>query len=361
MNQVRKLATLLAGALVVILVVANSAAAMGLRSDVANMPATGLHLQQHLKAPSGGAKIVHTPNSPRITNASLTSLQILIAYSDVAAPTTLKNDLLAQPGVGAVDTFSASAGTPTLLQLENYQVVVAFSNTGYLDPITFGDNLADYLDAGGIVVALNFDWFGGSQSLQGRWLSGNYTPFQNPGTTLFSSGTLGTFDSTSPLMASVSSLNSFYRETLTAASGATVVASWNDGAPLIAYIGRAIGISAYVGDSPVNWSGDFALVIVNAGNWLDSTSLSIKAPSSVPAGTKVKIHGTLSSSNLSCEPTQPVMLHKGSSTIGPKLTSSSGAYSFATKIAKKTKVQVTYAGTASCGASSSPKKTIKVR
>jgi len=92
------------------------------------------------------------------------------------------------------------------------------------------------------------------------------------------------------------------------------------------------------------------------------TQLSIKAPSSVRAGTKAKITGTLSSTPIGtvCTSLQQVTLTKGSATIGPKTTDASGAYRFRTKITKKTKVQVTYGGTAACNPSTSVKKTIKV-
>jgi alpha-tubulin suppressor-like RCC1 family protein len=92
----------------------------------------------------------------------------------------------------------------------------------------------------------------------------------------------------------------------------------------------------------------------------ESTALSINAPRSVPSGSKATISGTLSSTDASCTNAQQVTLHKGSTRIGPKPTDATGAYSFKTKITKKTVVQVTYPGNASCGPSASPKKTIRV-
>ena len=179
---------------------------------------------------------------------------------------TLRNDLLAA-GASMVDFFEADSGTPSLAQLQQYQIVVPFSNFGYADPVALGDNLADYMDAGGVVVAFNFDWFGGAQSIQGRWLTGNYTPFDNPGTGNFVNGTLGscTF---SPLCDGVTTLNAFFREIMTVASGATQAATWNDGTPLMAYKDRAVAVSAYVGDFADMWSGDFAKIIMNAGGYL---------------------------------------------------------------------------------------------
>ena len=150
-----------------------------------------------------------------------------------------------------------------------YDAVIAFSNTGYFDQVTLGNNLADYEDANGVVVAYNFDWYGGTQSITGRWQTGGYSPYVNPGTTNFITGTLGTYTIGHPLMQGVTSLVSLYRETLTLAGGATQIALWNDGTSLMAFKARTVGVSAYVGDAPPgSWNGDFARVALNAANWL---------------------------------------------------------------------------------------------
>ena len=59
-------------------------------------------------------------------------------------------------GVTAVDLFDAQAGTPTLAQLQQYQIVVPYSNFPFLDADTLGNNLADYVDGGGVVVQYGF-------------------------------------------------------------------------------------------------------------------------------------------------------------------------------------------------------------
>src|SRR5690349_15806099 len=86
-----------------------------------------------------------------------TSIRILIVHADTAnPPNTLRAQLLALPGVTAVDLFDGQAGTPTLAQLQQYTVVVPMSNFPFADSTTLGNNLADYLDGGGIVVAQTF-------------------------------------------------------------------------------------------------------------------------------------------------------------------------------------------------------------
>ena len=82
---------------------------------------------------------------------------MLIAYADIAGqPNELRGQILAEPGVTAVDLFDAFSGTPTLGQLQQYNIVYAFSNNGWFDATAMGNVLADYEDAGGVVVVSTF-------------------------------------------------------------------------------------------------------------------------------------------------------------------------------------------------------------
>ncbi len=198
-------------------------------------------------------------------------LRILIVYADTTPPTTLKTRLLLQPGVGQVDLFHATTATATYPMLWNYDLVVAFSNSPWNDPILQGNEIATYLDQGGAVVAFNFAWEDYGLALAGNWTSGGYSPFLTPGENNYKDAGLGSFNAGHPLMAGVQALNAFYRQKLVVAAGATEVASWNTipATPLVAFKGQAVGVSAYVGSAPLNsWSGDFPALIVNAGYWL---------------------------------------------------------------------------------------------
>ena len=72
------------------------------------------------------------------------------------------------------------SNTPPLSDLQPYDAVVVFSNSPFADPVTLGNNLADYQDGGGMVTGLQFDWFGSPFGLDGRWITGGYSPFQSP-------------------------------------------------------------------------------------------------------------------------------------------------------------------------------------
>ena len=81
----------------------------------------------------------------------------LIAYSEIELPTLLQSQILAEPGVTQVDLFDAANFTPTLQQLQQYDIVFAYSSTyPWNDALAMGNVLADYEDGGGVVVVGTF-------------------------------------------------------------------------------------------------------------------------------------------------------------------------------------------------------------
>jgi hypothetical protein len=207
-----------------------------------------------------------TPSPPCDQPASH---RFLMVYSDSRIPpTNLRTQLRHLDGVGTVELFNAQTASPTLAELQAYDTVVVFSDSGFDDPVGLGTTLARYADWGGVIVAFNFDWYGVDRSLKGDWLTEGYTPFDNPGKVNFGPGSLATPIPDHPLLTGVSTLTSQRRETLTVAAGATRVADWDDGSPLLATKGQVVGVSAYVGDQLGGWSGDYAQLILNAANWL---------------------------------------------------------------------------------------------
>src|SRR4030095_7443323 len=219
---------------------------------------------------TGGGTPTPTPTaSPTCTPGTF---QVLIVYSNQGVqPVTLHDQIAAEPGVTTADYFDAQFTTPTLAQLLPYNIVVAFSNSTYFDPTGMGNVLADYADAGGIVAAFDFDWFGPPFGLEGRWQTGGYSPFVEGGPTNFTNSCLGTFNMSHPLMQGIpaGSLCAFFRHTLTLSAGAVSVAEYQDLEHLCAYQVNnghtGVGINAYVGDYADSWSGPFGTVVVNAG------------------------------------------------------------------------------------------------
>ena len=227
----------------------------------------------------GGGGVTPTPTPTPTATATATpgpcQFQVLIVYADSEGlPTQLQSEILAEPGVTACDLFDATVGTPTLGQLQQYNIVVPFSNSPFLDADTLGNNLADYVDGGGIVVQHGFSHLGPGEpyGVNGRWLSGNYNPYDYSENFAFNAFTLGTFNAAHPLMAGVTGLNSDFQNIVTPAAGATEVAATNLGTSLVAFRPvsgghTTVGVTAYVGFAATE-SGDWGKVIVNSGRWL---------------------------------------------------------------------------------------------
>jgi len=115
--------------------------------------------------------------------------------------------------------------------LANYDVVLASAN---YSPYFNGDQLADYIDAGGKVVSATFV---GQHNIGGRFENeGGYDPLAGNDIHAYASVSLGVYNASHPIMQGVSALSSSqYNGDYTAvASGATLVASWNNGKPLVA-------------------------------------------------------------------------------------------------------------------------------
>jgi hypothetical protein len=199
--------------------------------------------------------------------------QVLIVFADAAPPAQFQTQIQAEPGVTAVDLFDASNATPTLGQLQQYDIVVPFGDTFFFDADALGDNLADYVDGGGIVVQYGFSHAGPGDpaGVNGRWVTDGYNPYDYSEDLETNPFSLGAFNAGHPLMAGVTALNSIFANIVTPNPAATEVAENNLGESLVAFrsVGTqtTVGVTAYVGTVAMQ-SGDWGKVVVNAGNWL---------------------------------------------------------------------------------------------
>jgi hypothetical protein len=245
-----------------------------------------------------------TPSPTPTATPGQCQFHVLIVYSDTGLPTQLQSEILAEPNVVACDLFDAQFNTPTLAQLQPYEIVVPFSNLTFADPFALGDNLADYVDGGGIVVQYGFSHFGPSivWGIYGRWLDGGYNPYDYSENLSGNTFSLGAFNAGHPLMAGVTALNSNFQNIVTPAAGATEVAATSLSTSLVAFRPvsgghTTVGVTAYVGLEATQ-SGDWGKVIVNAGNWLrncgggatptptpTATATATPTPTATPTGT----------------------------------------------------------------------------
>ncbi len=213
--------------------------------------------------------------------ASIGAYRVIVVQANCEEPTEIEADIAAFPDVAAVDAFDACSDTPSTELLEQHDLVVSMSNSTYVDQSAYGNALADFVDAGGVVVQFAYDnWAGNSpgdfNGPTGRFAAGGYEPFI-PGDNPNSPAELGEFDASSPLMEGVSALKAVDNTAPQPAPGATVVAKWNDGRNLIAEKGHVVSVSAFVGNED-EWDGDFGRLVVNAVRVLGPQRLSVENP-----------------------------------------------------------------------------------
>lgn len=68
----------------------------------------------------------------------------------------VRGKLLATGQFDAVDIFDLRTVTPTLAQMQQYCGVLVYTGDSFSNAVTFGNNLADYVDSGGGVVTALF-------------------------------------------------------------------------------------------------------------------------------------------------------------------------------------------------------------
>lgn len=223
--------------------------------------------------------------------------RVLVVYNNDDPPKQLQEQIAAESGVAVVDLFDTDAGPqdPTPSQLASYDLVIDTPDFVYADQVGYGNALADYLDAGGVLVQFAYDnWLGDEDKgngPKGRFASGGYAPLLD-GDNENDPLTLASFDAASPLMQGVGPLTSGDNTDPALAPGATLVAKWDNGVNAIAYKGNVVSVSAYAGDEEFDGSGNYGRLAVNAVRWLGRQTLSLTNLN--PAGGTVVAAGGIS-------------------------------------------------------------------
>jgi hypothetical protein len=191
--------------------------------------------------------------------------------------------LSASPDLGSVTYIDLGAGTPTVTDLLAFRAVLVSTDGGGgpgFDPVALGDVLADYVDAGGGVVCAMFCYDPGLAPA-GRWAADDYLIIPPVSAVDVGTEVVGTFDGAHPIMSGFGFFaggSSSFRPnpSATIPPSGTLVASWEDGAPLVAT--RVIGLARRVDLGFYPPSGDIrsdfwnvptdgVLLMVNSLRW----------------------------------------------------------------------------------------------
>jgi len=190
---------------------------------------------------------------------------LLVAHCDPGATSGVTTNIGGDPYYDSVDYVDCSTQTPTVATMENYGCVFTWSDYTYQNPTQMGNNLADYVDAGGTVVINDFSWTAG-WGLQGRVMTdANYAPMTHNGSGAYSNTNLGTKDDAHPFMDGVSAISSIYFWTyVSKESPATWVADNTNGNVFCAVNEdfTIAGVNMYPGDVK-HWSGDGWVLLNN--------------------------------------------------------------------------------------------------
>ena len=205
----------------------------------------------------------HANDTLDVTATATDQIRILMCYSDYGIPDSLYYGLLALGD--SVTLLDVQTYTPTVGEMSAYDAVGAHSNYPYADATTLGNNLADYVDAGGGAAIGNFSFVSGWE-MGGRIMTGDYATI-GVGSNSQSATTLGWNNASHPIMNSVGAVSEFYAAGVPYAASAESVANWADGRP---YVGvsanqKVVGLNQYPGNYAVpERSGDWVLVWHNA-------------------------------------------------------------------------------------------------
>ncbi|MCH7975228.1 MAG: T9SS type A sorting domain-containing protein [Bacteroidetes bacterium] len=164
---------------------------------------------------------------------------------------------------GTVDYFDAIAATPTVPELAAYDAVITWTNSAYADNVAFGDNLATYVDGGGIVKLGVFTTLTSGNFLSGAIMTSAYSPVIG-GTNAFTSDTWSG-DGALPVYTGVASLECGFRDILTPQGNGFDDSHYIDGEIVVASRtdGVAVNYVNGIGASQLSCGGDWAQLIAN--------------------------------------------------------------------------------------------------
>ncbi len=211
---------------------------------------------------------ITTGNSTSSSRAAGIKALVCYANSDDSGVTAYLN---ADSRFIQADMLDVRSTTPSLSTLQNYNVVLTWTNYQYQNKVFFGNNLKDYVDGGGGVVVLTFAHHMSTWNIGGTFQTYNYDPIRPTNSYGSVSGvSIGTIvDPGHPIMQGVSSVTpgfTFYTSAMNA--GARPIFYWTSG-----YIGcaikeinpgRTVGLNQY----PRTDGGAHSnLLIANAAAW----------------------------------------------------------------------------------------------
>jgi hypothetical protein len=213
---------------------------------------------------TGGSEPAGTTGQNVITPvAQRAGETILYAPSEEDDP-ALRAAIAAFTG-GTVDYFDTRAATPDVATLQGYDCVYTWANYAFLDMVGFGNNLADAVDGGTVVILGAFTSYTSGNHLEGRIMTAGYCPVTDPtGSNHFVTANYSG-DGTTAIHTGVTMYECTFRDYLTLQSPGLQDGSYLDGEIAHAYRPDfKVIYSNGSGAVQLACTGDWARLIANA-------------------------------------------------------------------------------------------------
>jgi len=198
------------------------------------------------------------------------NLNVLYLNSMLGGDPSFISGLQGLPNIGTLDILDGNTSTPNLDYLNQYDVVILASNFYFADSSTLGNNLADYVDAGGRVILLGATFHaGGGWALDGRIVTSAYSPLAVESYDCCSNWSNAVSFANHPITQSVTSLstNLYAYSVTTQGNGQSLglydsnylIGAYNPDKPIVA-------INVFPFDT--QWNGDLIRLVGNALDWV---------------------------------------------------------------------------------------------
>lgn len=200
-----------------------------------------------------------------ILGASTASATSVLVWSSGNSASSTANVAAWIQALGGFDTVDGiNSDSLTFAQVNSYDSVLYYSNSSTSGNTGRGDVLADFADTGKRLVLATFAWANqGGNTLQGRIVSDELSPYFYEGSSLYSNVNM-IYNDGSSFFTGVNSLSGFYHDNVGLTSGAASLAYWNDGESLLAVKNNVVGVNLFPDDNYGNLGGDYRQLFVNA-------------------------------------------------------------------------------------------------
>ncbi|KAJ3425743.1 bonus isoform c-related [Anaeramoeba flamelloides] len=181
---------------------------------------------------------INNKNSPNIENGKIRVL-LIAAQSNESCRENVRKSLQKSNLISEIRIIKAHHRTPTYEEIRRFDCLFIYSFDKFKDPVRLGDLIATFVESGGGVVISAIEALskGRDFDLEGRIITGGFLPLKKSRWESEIRRKLDKFDKEHPILAGVESFDggnySSHLKVKKVEKGSRVIATWNDGTPLI--------------------------------------------------------------------------------------------------------------------------------